>query len=148
MNKIKTIPARIFILLLVLALVAVVLAYSRTLINQIYAYKLLPQPERFTELYFANHQNLPTVILVNQEQSFQFTIHNLEYTAMSYTVEVSINYNNKKVTLDKQAVFLKNDQYKTITEKFSVSQPATKAEVIVNLPTKNEQIDFWVKVSE
>lgn len=48
------------------------------------------QPERFTELYFENHTQLPSQADINREYVFKFTAHNLEYRDMNLT---GIRYN-------------------------------------------------------
>ncbi len=62
--------------------------YKNAIYNQLKEWKLVYIPESFTELYFTDHLNLPTTISANTEQSFKFTIHNLENEDKGYSWEV------------------------------------------------------------
>ena len=107
------------------------------------------KPETYTELYFENHQNLPKEVISNQKYSFAFTIHNLEYKDVNYPYIVFLEDNGQKTVIDKDTVFLKQGQYKTITEPFILTNPViSRGEIIVKLTDKNQQIDFWLQNSE
>lgn len=54
-------------------------------INILNHFKLLPQPERITELYFTEHTKLPKEYLPGQEQTVRFTVHNFEYEPIKYS---------------------------------------------------------------
>lgn len=56
--------------------------------RQLDNWKLLPQPERLTELYFENHTSLPKTYSVGTVQSFKFTVHNLEYRTEQYSYQI------------------------------------------------------------
>ena len=101
--------------------------------------------ETFTELYFENHLNLPSVIKPNQPYYFEFTIHNVESQDMTYPYAVYLQAGDVKIPINQNMVTIKNNQYKTIHEAFSVTAPVTKSEIVVNLLNKNQQIDFWIK---
>ena len=72
------------------------------------------KPETFTELYFEDHLSLPGNIILFKENSFKFTIHNIENKDMKYPYEVYIDVEGEKQMIDKSSVFIKNDEYKTI----------------------------------
>jgi hypothetical protein len=106
------------------------------------------QPETFTELYFENHTSLPSMIALNHENKFKFTVHNLEYKTMTYPYEVyvkcsDIGCNGEKQIIDEGKITLKQNEYKTIPESFTLTLPAGKMEVVANLINKNQAIDFW-----
>jgi hypothetical protein len=46
--------------------------------------------------------------------------------------------------IDKSSVLIKNNEYKTITEDFTITIPMQRVKVIVNLINKNQQIHFWM----
>ncbi len=102
------------------------------------------KPETFTELYFENHLSLPKEVTLFKENNFKFTIHNLENKDMEYPYEVYIDINGEKQMIDKDTVSIKNNEFKTITENFTITTPAKRALVVVNLTSKNQQIDFWI----
>jgi hypothetical protein len=102
------------------------------------------KPETFTELYFENHLSLPSKIAYYIEKDFKFTIHNLENKDMEYSYEVYIDVNREKKMIDKSSVLIKNNEYKTITEDFTITVPMQRVKVVVNLINKNQQIHFWM----
>ena len=103
------------------------------------------KPEVFTELYFENHLNLPSIIQPNQPYYFEFTIHNLENQETTYPYEVYLQAGNVKLPIARKTVTIKNNQYKTVRVGFSVDAPIIKSEIVVNLVNKNQQIDFWIE---
>ncbi|HWY80121.1 MAG TPA: hypothetical protein VNW29_07225 [Candidatus Sulfotelmatobacter sp.] len=104
------------------------------------------KPEKFTELYFENNSNFPFTIKQNQKKSFQFTIHNIEYQKYTYPYVVYLDENGKKIEIDKGQFTLSQDGYKTITETYTVSDPISRAQIVINLTSKKQQIFFWVNI--
>jgi len=108
------------------------------------------KPEAFTELYFEDHLSLPNKVALFKENNFKFTIHNLENKDMKHLYEVYIDLSGEKLMIDNSSVLLKNNDYKTITEVFTIMIPIAeifqlqKVKVIVNLIDKNQQIHFWM----
>jgi hypothetical protein len=95
------------------------------------------KPETFTELYFENHLSLPSKIAYYKENDFKFTIHNLENKDMEYPYEVYMDINGEKQMIDKSSILIKNNEYKTITEDFTITIPMQRVKVVVNLINKN-----------
>ena len=102
------------------------------------------KPETFTELYFEDHLSLPNKVTLFKENNFKFTIHNLENKDMEYPYEVYIDVNREKQMIDKSFVLIKNNEYKTISEDFTIIIPTQRVKVVVNLINKNQQIHFWM----
>ena len=102
------------------------------------------KPETFTELYFEDHLSLPNKVTLFKENNFKFTIHNLENKDMEYPYEVYIDVNGEKQMIDKSSVLIKNNEYKTITEDFTITVPMQRVKVVVNLISKNQPIHFWM----
>ena len=102
------------------------------------------KPETFTELYFEDHLSLPNKVTLFKENNFKFTIHNLENKDMIYIYEVYIDVNREKQMIDKNSVLIKNNEYKTITEDFTITVPTQRVKVVINLIGKNQQIHFWM----
>jgi tetratricopeptide (TPR) repeat protein len=102
------------------------------------------KPETFTELYFEDHLTLPNKVTLFKENNFKFAIHNLESKDMEYPYEVYIDVNREKQMIDKNSVLIKNNEYKTITEDFTITVPMQRVKVVVNLINKNQQIHFWM----
>ena len=102
------------------------------------------KPETFTELYFEDHLSLPDKVILFKENNFKFTIHNLENKDMEYPYEVYIEVNGERQLIDKSSVLIKNNEYKTISEDFTITIPLQRVEVVVNLIDKNQPIHFWM----
>jgi hypothetical protein len=117
---------------------------TKRIYPELYAWNIIPKPETFTELYFENHEKLPFEILPNQNYSFSFTIHNQENKNMIYPYAAYIAGPSKKIILQKGNIYLTTNQKKTITVNFSTSSELSKAKIIVNLPKKNQDIDFLI----
>ena len=103
------------------------------------------QPETFTELYFEDNLHLPSEVIPGHPYFFQFTLHNLEGKDMEYPYEVYIEVGQDKLIFDKGTVFVKENDYKTIQERFATSSVLPKSEIVVDLINKNQQIDFWIE---
>ena len=102
------------------------------------------KPESFTELYFEDHLSLPSEVTLFKENHFKFTIHNLENKDMEYPYEVYIEENEKKQSIDKRHVLIKDNESKKIPVNFTITMPMQRAKVVVNLINKNQQIHFWM----
>jgi hypothetical protein len=73
-----------------LVLIAVLAIFNMGAINrQLHSWKVLPEPERLTELYYENHTKLPIAYTPDAAQSFAFTVHNLEYATTDYMYQVT-----------------------------------------------------------
>jgi lipopolysaccharide export LptBFGC system permease protein LptF len=101
--------------------------------------------ENFTELYFENHLNLPKQVTSSQEYFFNFTIHNLEGKNMQYSYEVYLELDTEKIMIDKNTVFIKNNDYMTVQEGFKTRGTPTKNKIVVYLINKNQKIDFQIE---
>jgi len=103
------------------------------------------KPETYTELYFENHLSLPNKVTLFKKNNFKFMIHNLEGKDTEYPYEVYIDINGEEKTVCTDSVFLKNTEYKTIPVDFTITMRIQRAEVVVNLIDKNQQISFWIE---
>ncbi len=122
--------------------------------------------ETLTELYFQDHLSLPGKVIPNHQYSFAFTIHNLEHKDMDYPYEIYIDQDGEKQYIDKNAVSIKDNETITIQQAFILSEPITRAKVVVELIDKqslklgepvpsgkvginntdnNQKIDFWIE---
>lgn len=118
---------------------------SNAEVRDVLALATTVKPEKFTELYFEDHLNLPSKVKINQAYSFKFTVHNLENKDMEYPYQVYVEENNKKRFLESKVVKIKINESKTIDEHFSFSQLSSKVFVVVNLTKKDQKIDFWME---
>ena len=123
--------------------------WAQPIKNQLNAWQLLPQPERLTELYFANPNHLPSTYAPGQAQAIAFTVHNLEYqpTTYRYTVTAQADGSATMTTLTTGSFRL--DQNQSITTPVSVTLPdlGPRVKVAITLTDQNESIDYWVNRS-
>ena len=106
--------------------------------------------ESFTELYFEDHQNLPSEYLLD-EYEFEFTIHNLENQAMDYEYNIYIEFYDNDVlkvteTIEKENILLEHDSTATIKQEFEITKEYDYAKVIVE--TNDQEIHFWLRSEE
>ena len=102
-----------------------------------------PEPERFTELYFNNHQELDKYSYRGYHE-FSFTIHNLEGEDKEYVYEIKVNDG----VIKEESVVVNNEDSAVINESIQLRIPFDKAKIEVNLPEKEQEIHFWVKYSK
>lgn len=112
--------------------------------NELATLDLIPKPEKLTELYFNDNANLPNAV-TKQPISFAFVIHNLETTDFQYNYSVLVNVNGTRHIVDSGSVLVKNNQYFTKNEKFSLLNVRGTQDVIIELTNKRLSIDFWVR---
>jgi len=117
--------------------------------NQLNAWKLLPEPEKLTELYFDNSSNLPTTYTPGQNQIFSFTFHNIEYVTVDYHyVVIEMNQTTgQSQTLTTGFDKLVQNQFKTVNVDTTLIDLGPRVEIVVSLPNVNESIDYWVNRS-
>jgi len=101
--------------------------------------------ESFTELYFENHENLPTTF---QAQEFTFTIHNLENTNTEYNYKTTIEYFTsigktvKTQTIQEDTITLAHNETQSIDITFT---PETYASAKVTTTVNDQEIHYWLK---
>ncbi len=130
----------------VVALILFLLLFTdkSSVVAMLNKYNLLPQPERFTELYFEDHDKLPKQLIATQEPKFQFTVHNLEYEPFTYNFKVEALSTESAKLLNEGSFTLNHDEYKTITESISTAEASIRTKINVSLENKNQSIHFWV----
>lgn len=107
--------------------------------------KLIPIPERFTELYFDNASSLPRQTVLHGRVSFSFTIHNLEGAMTTYPYQVYFEYpNGFQVMFASSTTVLADNAFTTITISHTFHASNETGRVIVSLTSFNQDIDFLV----
>lgn len=146
-------PANYFRLLSVCCLLAALIAVAIVLFWPRQGWllpALTPQPERFTELYFEDHLNLPKQIEFNTSYPVSFTIHNLEGRQMTYDVQIELvgeTSESPQVNLLTQTVDVSANESKTVSIELRV--PALfseRARMTVRLVDLDQTIHFWMEV--
>lgn len=132
------------------------LAHSR-IVGQLNAWRLLPRPERFTELYFTNPSRLPTRYSPDQAQTLSFTVHNLENQSTQYHYAITAQtLDGKQQVLGDGTLNLKPDGSEEVVWSVAVPPLDSRVQVRVSLeyngippgqvvPTLETQtIHYWV----
>lgn len=104
------------------------------------------QPERYSELYFANSNQLPANIVHDKTVPVSFSVHNVEARNTSYPYQVSLISDAGKTIAQTQGNFsLPNNGTKTINSTIQVPNYRGRAEVQVLLTNLHQSIHFWVQ---
>lgn len=135
----------------VLALLTITAAFNMHAIKgQLDDWKLLPQPERLTELYYADHAKLPTTYTPGTEQKFSFITHNLEYqdTQYEYTVTQKSEDGTTTQPITKGTFKLRPDNIGTTPVTITPTDLGKRSQIevqLTNTTTKQQQsIHYWV----
>jgi hypothetical protein len=126
--------------------VVVSLALSHVAIaHQMHAWKLLPEPERLTELYFTDHTKLPNLYYINATQTVSFTVHNLEYQNTAYTYKIVQQSEDGKTQqpLGSGGFTLPQNGYQKTVAVVAPIGLGSRSKISVLLST-NESISYWV----
>jgi len=122
-----------------------VVATQNQIAAQLHAWKLLPEPERLTELYFTNQPALPTTYLPGDVQAVAFSVHNLEQTSTRYSYVIS-QLNEKgdqTVVLARGNFTLGKNHYKAATVPVILTDLGSRSLVRVALTNTDDTISYW-----
>jgi hypothetical protein len=135
----------IIILLIICGIKYIAYMEQTAIYNGLYALKLIPRPERFTELYFEQASSLPAETVQGVASTFSFTIHNEEGATTTYPYRVYFQYpSGHQVTLAADTVVLADNASQTIMVSHAFLASNEQGSVIVVLPTIDQTIDFLV----
>lgn len=123
------------------------------------SWRVLPQPERLTEAYFTDHQNLPTKYTPNSLISVDFTLHNIEYKTTLYKYQILQQSEDKSVSrvLASGEKSLSHDEIANIKVPVTMQDTGKRARIMViitydgtadgtdNPEQKNQSIFYWVR---
>ena len=111
-----------------------------TLTKQLDTLQVLPKPERFTELYFTEHSQLPSAIRTGVPQKIMFTTHNVEHQPTTYRYDVSIIGGAGEQQVDSGAFTLNHGE--TATTIRSLLIPPLDRRVTIQVTLEYEGIGF------
>lgn len=122
------------------ALSSVLFVNQAAITRQLDDWQVLPRPDRFSELYFTNERQLPSVVKVGSAQKLTFTVHNLEYQTTNYRYKVvaASNIDGAEQLLGEGTLTLEHDQSQ-IAEP-TVSIPAIGTHVALKVKVEYEGI--------
>ena len=100
---------------------------------QLNAWKVLPRPERFSELYFTDYARLPITFAPGRLQTVGFGVHNLEHDTIQYRYTIVAQAAGKKKLLADGQLTLAHDGTQTISRRITVPLLDDRTEVQVQL---------------
>lgn len=137
-----------------LYLVVLVLVVGSTLFvfhsqhSKLFAEATTHQPEKFTELYFTNPNNLPSLVKSGQKLPLNFSVHNIEGTNMTYDYQVSVIYaTGKPVIFNEQELYLANGNTANVIYNIKIPVRKGKIEVDIQLVNQPDAIHMWMEVT-
>lgn len=112
--------------------------------HQMHRWKLLPEPERLTELYFTQPNNLPSRYTPGATQTVSFTTHNLEYrtTTYNYKIVEASQDTSQSQTLSAGSFTLPQNAYKQQSVTIPTADFGQHVKIEVMLTGQNESIDY------
>lgn len=138
---------KLFALVLTGLIVVVLAIFSAgTIKRQLNDWKLLPQSERLTELYFTHPNDLPNLYQPGHAQTVSFTTHNLEYKYVTYhyqILEQAENSSSSKL-LKSGSFSLFQNQTTQPSVTITPINLGSRVQISVKLTNINESIDYWV----
>jgi hypothetical protein len=117
--------------------------------RQLDNWKLLPEHERLTELYFTHPNTLPGYYVPGSSQFVSFTTHNIEYntTLYSYNIIEQSSDGTQSIIEDSGTFRLRQNQYKYIVDPVKLTNLGKRIKVYVQLTNEHESIDFWLNAT-
>lgn len=103
-----------------------------------------PQPERFTELYFDQPAQLPSV-WADRPVTFAFHVRNVENQNLTYHYQVLEGTGSGPQQVVKTGqLALTNGSSQDVPVQLALQVAKTRTEVTVWLPDQQQQIHFWI----
>lgn len=131
-------------------------SFDRIVARQLSAWKLLPRPERLTELYFPDHAQLPTTFTPDALAIVRFTIHNQEHQATQYYYILTVQAAGKEQLVGDGTITLAHNDSQNIVQTFSMPTLGDRQEIRVRLQydsipfgheatsSQTQAIHYWV----
>jgi len=124
--------------------------------SRLEAWKVLPRPERFTELYFGQQTRQPETFQPDDVQVISFTVHNLEQRGTDYRYVIAAHAGDKVQVLALGQLRLDQDTSQSIEQAVSVPPLGSRVEIRVQLEfqgiargqdtasLETQSIHYWV----
>lgn len=121
------------------------LMHTPAVATQLASWKLVPTPERYTELAFDQHLALPSVVPTTKPVAFGFRVTNHEGGAKAYSYVVAWQAPGSSArTVATGSVTLADGASQSVSESFVLPKGVSMAEVTVTLPEQQESVHFWM----
>jgi hypothetical protein len=147
-----------FFIGIILMLGIVGIANRQAVYDQFYDWKLIPRPERLTELYLTDHRNIPQTYTPGQAQTMSFTVRNLEHRTTDYSYTITQKTTNGKAKQLARGTFsLKHDHKKAVSVRIALADlaKAKRSKLVVTISyqgiafgedspsTQKQSIYYW-----
>lgn len=104
------------------------------------------QPERLSELFFADPHTIPPSLKAGATMPISFTIHNLESQDMDYHYVVTLTDEKGVITpAVNESIRMQHNASRTITHHVTLPTTTGKSKVSVKLINKSQSIHFWLE---
>lgn len=136
---------KIFKLAIFFLIIHLLRIYQPAIYDQIDRWKLIPRNEYFTEIYLNNHMEIfqeRDAIKAKEPFLFSFTIHNLEGRDKEYFYIVYAKDAFGEKVISRNAVFVKNNEYKVIKESYLFKKNQPKETIFMKLIEQEQEIHF------
>lgn len=130
-NRFRKKYLQLFVACLLVGLAGAAILSRSALAKQLQNWQVSPQPERFTELYFTNYQQLPSTIKAGAAQPVQFTVRSFEHqtTAYHYAIVAKPATDGNGQQLAAGTFTIAQGQLQSVDR--SVAIPALSARIVV-----------------
>lgn len=130
----------------IVACAAVLSIFHQGIYSQLNNWKLLPQPEHFSELYFTSPDTLPTTYLPGRSQHVFFTVHNMEYRTTNYPYQIiQTSQDGQQLEVLASGTFtLAQNQSHTQQLTITPIDLGTRSKITVELINQPQSISYWV----
>lgn len=142
----KNNAASVAAVLTVVIVAAAAIVNHVALKNQLEKWRMLPEPERLTELYLTNSRNIPGSYTPGVSLPADFTVHNLEgrATTYNYTIAEQADNGTASYVLAKGSFSLNQNQTKAVRAAVTPLDMGERAKVTIRL-TDDIAVDYWIK---
>jgi hypothetical protein len=138
-----TIRPLISIVLALIVLGGILYAFHTPLNNELVALKLVPIPQKFTELYVANYTSLPTQVYPGLMVPISFSIHNVEGKETTYPYVIyTVSTDGSTTTVATATTTIANNGVWTVSIPYTFITAATSTEFFIDLPDQNQDLHF------
>jgi hypothetical protein len=121
--------------------------YHQIIINQLHDWKVLPQPEAFTELYFDNHATLPRTYRGDDAQIVSFVIHSHERQKRTYQYRIIQQDAARETayTLVSDTVTLGQGSMRQVSAHVTLKELGGRSRITVEVTPGDQEIGYWLE---
>lgn len=137
----------VFFVVLAVSITLVITLNLGAITRQLHAWKLLPQPQSVTELYFTDHRKLPASYTPGQTQPVAFSIHNNSSQDATYTYAVSEQSEDGKQYREvaRRAILVAPGATQSIEIPVVRTDFGERTRVGIYIVNSNQTINYWTE---